>query len=187
MSLDPTIGRWITEDPIGFQAADANLYRYVGNNATNATDPTGHQANPIAGKDAAKHLQFAVGGGLWSRSAPRHCGSWRNCPTVDDEGIPGYFSRIKVNGDASANNCCNTPFLFIDNNFDKHGGAIALQLKKLTPGHYDVKVEIKVKCEVQLAKPKLPVVIVYKSNSDRTTGRVQLWTPKWKLTKGANY
>lgn len=38
---DPTIGRWISEDPIGFEAADPNLYRYVENNPTNATDPSG--------------------------------------------------------------------------------------------------------------------------------------------------
>ena len=28
---DPGAGRWISEDPIGFAAGDANLYRYVGN------------------------------------------------------------------------------------------------------------------------------------------------------------
>lgn len=38
---DPTLGRWLSEDPVGFTAADPNLYRYVGNNPTNATDPTG--------------------------------------------------------------------------------------------------------------------------------------------------
>ncbi|HBO43094.1 MAG TPA: hypothetical protein DD670_04005 [Planctomycetaceae bacterium] len=31
---DATIGRWLAEDPIGFAAGDANLYRYVGNAAT---------------------------------------------------------------------------------------------------------------------------------------------------------
>jgi hypothetical protein len=41
MTYDPTIGRWTTEDPIGFRAADANLYRYVGNDPTNRTDPSG--------------------------------------------------------------------------------------------------------------------------------------------------
>ncbi len=30
-----------SEDPIGFEAGDSNLYRYVGNGPTNATDPTG--------------------------------------------------------------------------------------------------------------------------------------------------
>ena len=35
---DPTVGRFLSEDPI---AADINLYRYVGNNPLNATDPDG--------------------------------------------------------------------------------------------------------------------------------------------------
>jgi len=38
---DPATGRFISQDPIGFDAGDANLYRYVGNAPTNATDPTG--------------------------------------------------------------------------------------------------------------------------------------------------
>jgi RHS repeat-associated protein len=39
--LDPTLGKWLQQDPIMFQAGDANLQRYTGNNATNATDPSG--------------------------------------------------------------------------------------------------------------------------------------------------
>src|SRR6266849_1881547 len=38
---DSNHGRWISQDPLGFAAGDANLYRYAGNDATNATDPTG--------------------------------------------------------------------------------------------------------------------------------------------------
>ena len=38
---DPVVGRWASEDPIGFAAGDANLYRYVGNGPTNGVDPTG--------------------------------------------------------------------------------------------------------------------------------------------------
>ena len=38
---DPSIGRWLEEDPLSFEAGDANLYRYVGNGPTNAVDPTG--------------------------------------------------------------------------------------------------------------------------------------------------
>jgi RHS repeat-associated protein len=34
-------GRFMNPDPIGFQGGDANLYRYVGNGPTDATDPTG--------------------------------------------------------------------------------------------------------------------------------------------------
>jgi RHS repeat-associated protein len=40
---DPTIGRWLSEDPIGFAANDANLYRYVGNAPTARTDSSGLQ------------------------------------------------------------------------------------------------------------------------------------------------
>jgi RHS repeat-associated protein len=39
--LDPVTGRWISEGPLGFQAGDSNLYRYVGNTATNKVDPSG--------------------------------------------------------------------------------------------------------------------------------------------------
>ena len=38
---DPQLGRFISEDPIGFSAGDTNLYRYVNNSPTNWTDPTG--------------------------------------------------------------------------------------------------------------------------------------------------
>ena len=38
---DSQTGRWISQDPIGFGGGDANLYRYVGNSPTNATDPSG--------------------------------------------------------------------------------------------------------------------------------------------------
>ena len=41
---DPNDGRWLTEDPIGFAGGDSNLYRYVGNSPTNATDPSGEFA-----------------------------------------------------------------------------------------------------------------------------------------------
>jgi hypothetical protein len=34
-------GRWASEDPLGFNAGDSNLYRYVVNNPTNAVDPSG--------------------------------------------------------------------------------------------------------------------------------------------------
>jgi RHS repeat-associated protein len=40
--LDPATGRWTTQDPLGFAAGDANLYRYVGNMATMLVDPSGY-------------------------------------------------------------------------------------------------------------------------------------------------
>jgi|GEM_PF-1200055 len=39
--FDPRLGRFISEDPLGFEAGDANLYRYVGNSPANGRDPSG--------------------------------------------------------------------------------------------------------------------------------------------------
>lgn len=41
---DSAVGRFLSEDPIGFEARDTNLYRYVGNSPTNYTDPSGEVA-----------------------------------------------------------------------------------------------------------------------------------------------
>ena len=40
---DAGVGRWLSQDPIGFAAGDANLYRYMGNGATAYVDPNGLQ------------------------------------------------------------------------------------------------------------------------------------------------
>ena len=47
---DPGTGRWLSEDPTGFDGGDPNLYRYVGNGVTYRTDPTGttQAGNPLA-------------------------------------------------------------------------------------------------------------------------------------------
>ena len=42
---DPTIGRFITPDPIGFMGGDTNFYRYVGNDPVNFNDPSGLLGN----------------------------------------------------------------------------------------------------------------------------------------------
>ena len=39
--LRPGLGRWLRRDPISIGGGDANLYRYVGNRPTIATDPSG--------------------------------------------------------------------------------------------------------------------------------------------------
>lgn len=38
---DPSTGRWMSKDPIGFAAGDTNLYRMTGNHPNMATDPSG--------------------------------------------------------------------------------------------------------------------------------------------------
>ena len=44
----PTLGRWTRNDPIGFEAGDTNLYRYVGNGPVNGVDPWGLFKEPLA-------------------------------------------------------------------------------------------------------------------------------------------
>ncbi|MDD3470435.1 MAG: hypothetical protein PHE53_10745 [Thermoguttaceae bacterium] len=38
---NPTLGKWLSEDPIGFNRMDVNLYRYVRNGVSNYIDTTG--------------------------------------------------------------------------------------------------------------------------------------------------
>ena len=45
---DATVGRWLSEDPIGFAAGDANLYRYVANSPGDLVDPDGLDSIVIA-------------------------------------------------------------------------------------------------------------------------------------------
>lgn len=40
---DPATGRWISKDPLGFDAGDSNLYRYVQNRHTLVKDPSGRE------------------------------------------------------------------------------------------------------------------------------------------------
>jgi RHS repeat-associated protein len=44
---DPGTGRWISQDPMGFDAGDSNLYRYVNNRPATEADPSGLQDNRL--------------------------------------------------------------------------------------------------------------------------------------------
>ncbi|MBM4020462.1 MAG: hypothetical protein FJ288_19445 [Planctomycetes bacterium] len=37
----PTLGRWVSRDPVGYTGSRANLYHYVDGNTTSKTDPRG--------------------------------------------------------------------------------------------------------------------------------------------------
>lgn len=51
---DANVGRFISQDPKGFDAGDANLYRYVGNSSPNAEDPSGMLVNNAPGPIAVQ-------------------------------------------------------------------------------------------------------------------------------------
>src|SRR6478609_8865302 len=46
---DPALGRFISEDPIGFASQDTNLYRYVWNSPTSFRDPSGTWGGGVIG------------------------------------------------------------------------------------------------------------------------------------------
>jgi len=48
---DAQVGRFLTQDPTGFNAGDVNLYRYVTNSPLLYTDPTGRVAESAVGVD----------------------------------------------------------------------------------------------------------------------------------------
>ncbi len=50
---DEAIGRFMGQDPKGFSAGDMDLYRYVGNGPTNATDPSGQGQKLLSTKTVA--------------------------------------------------------------------------------------------------------------------------------------
>ena len=49
---DPKLGRFLSEDPIGFAGGDVNLFAYVRNNPARFTDPSGLEILPNVYKDA---------------------------------------------------------------------------------------------------------------------------------------
>ena len=51
----PETGRFLSEDPLGFDAEDTNLYRYVLNNPISFTDPTGEKVY-VGKRDAVPPL-----------------------------------------------------------------------------------------------------------------------------------
>ncbi|MBI5100315.1 MAG: RHS repeat-associated core domain-containing protein, partial [Nitrospirae bacterium] len=53
---EPKVGRFISEDPIGFEGGTVNLYEYVGSNPVNNIDPTGTFSWPF-GIDCGQYVE----------------------------------------------------------------------------------------------------------------------------------
>jgi RHS repeat-associated protein len=59
----PSIGRWMSEDPIGFSAGDPNLGRYVLNSPTEFVDPYGQEGQKKSPADAREYVKTHGGDG----------------------------------------------------------------------------------------------------------------------------
>jgi RHS repeat-associated protein len=88
---DAETGRWLTRDPIGFAAGDANLFAYVGGDPVNSVDPTGlegfwtHPLNPFAPPDMS-HFNRVLDN-MFCHNGSTSCALWNTCVTVG-AGLP---------------------------------------------------------------------------------------------------
>ncbi len=61
---DANLGRFVSEDPIGFESGDVNLYGYVKNNSANRSDPLGLYDPADWAREGARYAPyFGAGGG----------------------------------------------------------------------------------------------------------------------------
>ncbi len=60
---DAKTGRWMSQDPIGFEGGDGNLYRYVGNDPGNGVDPSGlsQVRETLEGTSTVQRLRAGAG------------------------------------------------------------------------------------------------------------------------------
>jgi RHS repeat-associated protein len=74
----PTLQRFISEDPLGFGGGDANLYAYVGDSPTNATDPQGTCGFLIELCASAAIGCFVGGAAAWAQTAEANLSGRKN-------------------------------------------------------------------------------------------------------------
>jgi RHS repeat-associated protein len=69
---DASVGRWLSEDPIGFAGGDGNLYRYVGNKPLASLDPSGEDRRILTwcGHAILEIRNCATGDVFWLEFSP---------------------------------------------------------------------------------------------------------------------
>jgi RHS repeat-associated protein len=85
-NYNPSTGRFLSEDPIGFKSGDVNFYRYVGNSPLRYVDPFGWKITnqPVT----LTQLQVIM-------KSPRGCNAYRNNFRTEDA---QSFRFVKVDG-----------------------------------------------------------------------------------------
>lgn len=88
---DPKVGRFLSEDPIGFSGGDVNLYRYVENMPVISSDPSGQVG--IVGIVGIGGVVGGVSGALGA-----YIGGERNLCNIADAAVGGAISGIVTVG-----------------------------------------------------------------------------------------
>ena len=126
---DDKVGRWVSEDPVGFNGSDTHTSRYCENGPTNATDPTGLASATwkTGGKWILTNLKISdivSWGEMIRNKIPGY--SWYNPVGIFANSIPvayldaGWWLSFKISGTAELS------------------GTIAV------PGKQDINVDIKI-------------------------------------------
>ncbi len=99
---DAATSRFLSHDPKGFAAGDANLYRYVGNSPTNATDPSGMWITTTSKADADNILARlqAISGASSVIPQPRPAGDGRYIfdAVTDSASVRTLEAALALNG-----------------------------------------------------------------------------------------
>jgi hypothetical protein len=182
---DPSQGRWTEEDPAGFEACLANLYRYCVNDPANASDPSGlaeeDEWKPRGKPADNPDLEFWVTKEAFgSKTAPFGAGS-------DSEQLwaGGAMSQLRIYG-ISQINTCNTPLTPFTGVLNAHGGALVMQLKqtersrsgkptKREYGTYTVRVKVRADIERSKADYSSPNVILKLLDAADKEKQANLW------------
>lgn len=73
---DPNVGRFISEDPIGFEGGETNLFAYVGNQPINRIDPSGEAGITIGLEGAVALFGFGGQAGIYGNVSHDLKKSW---------------------------------------------------------------------------------------------------------------
>jgi len=141
---DPSVGRWISEDPLGFSGGDTNVSRYVANDTTNSVDPTGLKkkpgpsftvnqgSDPSAGAVLGAKLGISEAAtGVWGQPYDQVTGT-----STPDSANNSHSSSMTLTADS-----CNTINVPASSSISAAtGGLMTMSLINYAPGTYNVKV-----------------------------------------------
>jgi len=150
---DPSVGRWLSEDPIGFRGGDVNVYRYVRNTPQVAIDPTGQTTivpilPPLGSRDDLQGSNYVIDAVTGAKAILDAENAWGH-PNIP--GCTGAWGKVKKAAQqksittrsgiwgAGTGGTCNTIHTQ-HNRFYKSddAGSIALFVHNLDPGEYEV-------------------------------------------------
>ena len=91
---DAGMGRFMSQDPAGFSAGDANLYRYCGNSPVNEVDPSGQSM--LAGSVLALGPMMMYDGPIGTMTPSSSSGGWERTRSIRRRRwAVGGYSRLR--------------------------------------------------------------------------------------------